>query len=133
MKKYNSRIGPELLIPVLLSLGLVSFLFIVNNEPWGLFIVIGIIGYYIYLYRTTGYSINNKKLKITCGFLTNEEVDISSITAIKKVIDIKSVPAFSLRRLLIEAPEVDELAISPQNENQFIEEILAINPKIKVN
>jgi len=35
--------------------------------------------------------------------------------------------------LLIEAPEVEELAISPQNENQFIEEILAINPKIKVN
>ena len=109
MKKYNSRIGFELLIPVLAALGVTSFLFITGNEPLGLLIVITVIAYFIYLYRTTSYLIGGNRLKVTCGFLVNEEVEISNITAIKKVVDMKSIPAFSLRRLLIEAPELRNL------------------------
>lgn len=132
MKKYKSRIGPELAIPLAASLGLIVYLAILNNLWLLLLVPLCIAAYFLYLYFATNYIIQNHNLQVKCGFLVNQTIDIEKITEIRNVIDFKSVPAFSIKKLLIKLHGAEEMAISPKHEQQFINNLLAINPEIKI-
>ena len=77
------------------------------------------------------YIIEDTTLRIKCGFFLNEKVDIMKITKITETNSILSAPAASLDRIAIYLRrQYSPVIISPENKNEFIEELQSINPDI---
>ncbi len=77
------------------------------------------------------YIIEDTTLRIKCGFFLNEKVDIMKITKITETSSILSAPAASLDRIAIYLRrQYSPVIISPENKNEFIEELQSINPDI---
>jgi hypothetical protein len=132
MKKFISKPGYELMIPI----GLLFSFFLyraVEDSDWveGLLLII-FIGFFIYLLKSTFYTISGKQLEINCGFLYYKMIQIDSIRTIKKSVDIFAAPAMSIHRLIITFNSMDSVAISPVKSENFISELTAINPGIKL-
>src|SRR5690606_15991386 len=134
MKKvYNSKIGLELVIPLVLILGTVLFLTL-NEEPsWiGILILLPIILFVVHMFLTTNYTIESDELTIKCGFLFNKTIDIKTIKKITETNNPLSSPATSLDRLEINYGEFDTVIISPKRKKEFIENITTLNPNVEV-
>jgi hypothetical protein len=139
-KVFKSKIDSFLLVivfaPIILGgsisiynynwvLGMITFLL--------LFIVINIL-------LNTNYTINDFKLQVKNGLLFNEIIDIQAISKISKSNSWEKAPALSMDRLEIkynEKPAVrynfyDSVIISPENKEEFIEDLLKINPNIQI-
>ena len=84
MKKiYNSKIGLELVIPLVLVFGIVLYLTVIEKPNWiGIAILAPVIVFIVHMFLTTNYTIENDKLTIKCGFLFNKTIDINSIKKI---------------------------------------------------
>jgi len=65
--------------------------------------------------------------------LVNTKIPISSINTIKETDNIISSPAASLDRLEIFYGKYDSIIISPMDKNEFIQDLLKINPNIEVD
>jgi hypothetical protein len=61
------------------------------------------------------------------------KIDIKSIRKIYRTRNIISSPALSLDRIAIVYNQYDEVLISPINKEDFIEELMKINPNIIFN
>jgi membrane protein YdbS with pleckstrin-like domain len=134
MKKvYNSKIGLELLIPLVLIFGTVLFLTL-NEEPsWiGILILLPIILFVVHMFLTTNYTIESDELTIKCGFLFNKTIDIKTIKKITETNNPLSSPATSLDRLEINYGKFDTVIISPKRKKEFIENITTLNPNVEV-
>jgi membrane protein YdbS with pleckstrin-like domain len=134
MKKvYNSKIGLELVIPLVLILGTVLFLTL-NEEPsWiGILILLPTILFVVHMFLTTNYTIESDELTIKCGFLYNKTIDIKTIKKITETNNPLSSPATSLDRLEINYGKFDTVLISPKKKKEFIENITTLNPNIEV-
>ena len=134
MKKvYNSKIGLELVIPLVLIFGTVLFLTL-NEEPsWiGILILLPIILFVVHMFLTTNYTIESDELTIKCGFLFNKTIDIKTIKKITETNNPLSSPATSLDRLEINYGEFDTVIISPKRKKEFIENITTLNPNVEV-
>ncbi|MES2795782.1 MAG: PH domain-containing protein [Bacteroidota bacterium] len=98
------------------------------------------LAFFVHLYFSTFYTIINNKLLVKSSFLLNYSIDIQSIKKIEKSDSWEKAPALSLDRLEIkynEEPAVrydfyDSVIISPENKEEFIEDLLKINPQIEV-
>lgn len=131
MTRYNSKIGLEILLPLILSMGGASICLGLNAQWLGV-LVLTIITLLIYvLFKTTYYTIDENKLIIRSFFIVNKKVDVQSIKIVRESRNPISAPAASLDRLEV-ISTVDSVLISPKDKYAFIEEITTINPRIKV-
>lgn len=132
-KTYKSKIGIELLIPIIFIFGIVLFQTINENPKWlGIAIISPILIFVIHLFLTTNYTIDHNKLIIKSGFLFNKTIDINTIKKISETNNLLSSPATSLDRLEISYGKFGSILISPKNKNVFINDITAQNPNIEV-
>lgn len=83
----------------------------------------------IFLFTGIRYIISGSKLTWTTG-----SIDIADIRLVKRTYNPLSAPAVSLKRLSIykKGRKYPYIFISPAKEQQFIEELKAINPDIDV-
>lgn len=97
--------------------------------------MVGKSGVFIFILHTfffTTYTIKEGSLKIKCGILMNREIKIESIKTINQTNTILSAPAASFDRLSIRYNQLDEIVISPRDQEKFCQDLKLINPKIAV-
>lgn len=132
-KVYKSKIGLELVIPLVLVFGTVLFLTANEKPSWiGLSMLLLVILFVVHLLMTTNYTISGDHLAIKCGFLFNKTIDIKTIKKISETNNPISSPATSLDRLAIDYGKSNSVIISPKLKKAFINEILSLNPNIEV-
>lgn len=132
-KLYKSKIGLEVVIPLVLVFGIVLFFTFSKGPSWlGIAILLPLIVFMIHMIMTTYYTINGNSLTIKCGFLFNKTIDISSIKKISETNNPISSPATSIDRLEITYGKYNSVIISPKQKQQFINDITTLNPKVEV-
>ena len=133
MKKvYKSKIGFEIVIPILIILAL-GFKNIINEPKVApIILLILVLAFITFLLTSIKYTIENQNLNIKAGFLINQNINIMNIESIKKSKNILSSPAASLDRIEIIENNKNSILISPKNKIEFIEELKKINPQIDV-
>ena len=65
-------------------------------------------------------------------FIVNDKIEILKIRKIEKTNSILSSPALSLDRIAIFYNKYDEVYISPKDRDNFIKDLLEINPTIEI-
>lgn len=133
MKIYKSKIGLELVIPLLIVFGTALILILNEKSSWlGLIILFTVILFVVHMFMTTYYVINENNLTIKCGFLINLTLDIRTIKKISETNNLLSSPATSIDRIEIMFGNFDSVIISPKDKKEFINDILALNPRVEV-
>ncbi len=131
MKVFKSKIdwwfGLILVYPIFLSIKAM-----LEGEWLGLLGLAAVVGFILFLSKTTQYIINENQLIVKSTWIVNERIDISKITKVEKSNSILSSPALSLDRLLVRYNKYDEVLISPKEKKEFIDELLKINPTIEI-
>lgn len=79
------------------------------------------------------YTITEEGKLVVRVLLIKQEYDLRKLESISPTRSLLSSPAASLRRLSLDFGCGKPLIISPAAQNYFIEEVLRINPKVKVN
>ncbi|WP_421828165.1 PH domain-containing protein [Larkinella sp.] len=131
-KTYSSKIGLELAIPLGLVLGSISILMILNRIWPGVFILLAVVAFIVYLFLNTRYTIRNGKLEVTAGFLYQSTIDVGAIRQIRETRNPLSSPALSLDRLEIVYNRYDGVLLSPKDKQGFVNDLLELNPAIEV-
>lgn len=134
MKKvFKSKIGLELVIPLIVVFGTILFLTVSVKVSWlGIAIILPVIVFVIHMFMTTYYVINKNSLTIKCGFLFNKTIDINAIKKISETNNLLSSPATSLDRIEITYGKFDSVIISPKQKKEFINNLIILNPNIEV-
>jgi hypothetical protein len=134
MKKiYNSKIGLELVIPIVIICGSVLILTMNERPGWiGMMILSPVVLFIVHMFMTTNYTIDNGNLSIRCGFLFHKTIDINTIKKIIETNNPISAPATSIDRLEITYGKMDTVIISPKQKQEFIDDIRKINPNVEV-
>ena len=131
MRVFKSKIdwwfGLILVYPIFLSIKAM-----LEGEWRGLLGLAAVVGFILFLSKTTQYIINENQLIVKSTWIVNERIDISKITKVEKSNSILSSPALSLDRLLVRYNKYDEVLISPKEKKEFIDELLKINPTIEI-
>ena len=99
------------------------------------FIVFGSILFFNFsaiVWFLTDYKIRNSILTIRFGLFRIYHMKIDNIIEIKKVIFSKRAPALSKKQILLKSKTGFEIAISPKNEKDFINQLMKINPNINL-
>lgn len=133
MKKYKSKIGLELVIPIVVILGGTGASMTYNLIWQGLIVIVLVSVFIVHLFLTTEYTISERLVRIKSGFLYNKTVNIDSIRKITETYNPLSSPALSLDRLEIIYNKYDSILVSPKEKREFIQHITSINPNIVVN
>ncbi|WP_415376708.1 PH domain-containing protein [Patiriisocius sp. Uisw_017] len=137
-KKYSSKVSYGLLTVVFvvffspLILNLIKSGINLNLTLISIFLII-IFGLITHMFLKTEYIIEDKKLKIKCGFFTYKPIEINEIREITKSSNIISSPAASFDRIEIKYGKFEELIISPKNKFEFAQYLTNLNLKIKNN
>ncbi|GAB3520920.1 hypothetical protein GCM10027442_44560 [Emticicia fontis] len=105
------------------------------KQLWGgaiiLLIVIALI---LSLLFRTYYQIEGNTLKIVCGFIINQKIDIMKIRKIEKTNSPLSSPALSIKhRIEVFYNTYDSVIISPERQAEFIQAMKLINKNISTN
>lgn len=119
-------------------IGLIIFDFTTNTSPnppyWAMILVVACAALLFWFYFGTSYNLSNEYLFYKSGPL-NGKVEISKITEIIKgktsYIGLK--PATARNGLVIKYNKYDEIYISPDTNELFIEKILELNREIKIS
>jgi len=131
MTRYNSKIGLEISLPLIISMGGASICLGLNAQWLGV-LVLSILTLLIYLlFKATYYIVDDNILRVRSSFIVNKKVDIQSITKVRETRNPISAPAASLDRLEVISTRGSVL-ISPKNKNAFIEDITTANPRIEI-
>ena len=132
MKNYKSKLGLELIIPFILIFGY-SLFELISNKVWtGIFIMVLTIIFILYTFLSINYKIENDNLNVKCTILMNTNIDIKSIRKIIETYNPLSSPAASIDRLEIFYNKFDSILISPKDKQEFIQNLLEINPNIEI-
>lgn len=127
MKIYKSKIDWWLIILILVLFGYPIVDGILSKEyvlslVFGLILII-----FFFLSKTIQYKIDGENLVIW-----KTKIDIKTIRKIYKTNNPLSSPAMSLDRIAIVYNKFDEVLLSPKERDEFINELLKINPNIEV-
>lgn len=96
--------------------------------------LIAVIAFVLSFVLRTYYQIEGNNLKIVCGFLFRQEIDIMKIRKIEKTVNPISSPALSIRhRIEIFYNTYDSVIISPELQAEFIQTLKLINTNISTN
>jgi Bacterial PH domain len=96
-----------------------------------LFVTVPIIALIIWLIAATYYEIKGEELKIAAGPI-RYTIHIHTIRSIEASKNPVSSPALSLDRLRIDYNQSNVVYISPKDKKKFTDELLKINPNIRV-
>ena len=143
MKRYYSAVSTfnkwMLIVSVLSVWG--SCIPILMGEFDGLFIFISLLvgGFTVFIasiYFNTYYQIQEDKILWVTGPIKGhiEIIKISRLKKAKSIWEIDSLikPILSNRPLLLRYTKFDDFPVSPQDEKEFIEELLSKNPSIEI-
>ncbi|WP_175989366.1 PH domain-containing protein [Bacillus sp. Marseille-Q1617] len=103
-----------------------------ESDRVSLFVTVPVMVLILWLIAGTYYEINGEVLKVAAGPI-RYTIHIHTISAIKASNNPLSSPALSLDRLKITYNHGNTVLISPKDKQEFINEILKVNPNIKVN
>ncbi|MBX2914025.1 MAG: PH domain-containing protein [Cyclobacteriaceae bacterium] len=132
MKRFYSKIGPEVVIPIFLIFGITGTMMVMRQTWPGIAIHVIVLIFIIHLITTTYYQIEGRNLRIKSGFIINKLIAIESIRKIQKSNSVFSSPAASLDRLEVFYNKYDSVLISPKDKQNFLAQLLQINPSIKI-
>lgn len=101
----------------------------------GIVILLPILAFAGSIWFGTKYTlVENRELKIQCGLIHIDTLDISKIIEIKKTSTFLSAPANSLDRIEIFYNKYGgSVVISPPDKESFVKILLEINPKIRTD
>ncbi|NMH25109.1 PH domain-containing protein [Flavobacterium solisilvae] len=127
MKIYKSKIDWWLIILILILFGYPIVDGILSKEyvlslVFGLILII-----FFFLSKTIQYKIDGENLVIW-----KTKIDIKTIRKIYRTNNPLSSPAMSLDRIAIVYNKFDEVLLSPEERDEFINELLKINPNIEI-
>lgn len=135
-KVFRSRIS-------VLLLGLILAIFIPVSLPMfqhkiysGMCILGGTFAFIVLLFTGMRYIISGNKLYVKIWMIPIGSVKISDIVSVERSYNPLSSPAGSLKRLRIgsgKRTKYSYMLISPVREQEFIEDLKAINPNISVH
>lgn len=135
---YRSGIGMGLLLMSLIALSALGLLlfFMIQDYAWIRWIPFGlVVGYLIFLYVRTKYCITtDNRLIVQTGF-KKKEIDIFQISSLRPIIyyfTTANVYALSEKRIRVVYGYGGYIDISPQHQEQFVEDLLTINPQIQL-
>ena len=131
-KTYRSKIGIELILILTIVLGFSFYKLLDQPKTSGIITLGALLVFILYIVLSIQYKINDDILTVKAGFLVNTKIDIQKIKKIKKTFNPLSSPAASIDRLEICYNNGDFVLISPKNRDQFIKDLLEINPNIEV-
>ena len=135
-KVFRSRISVLLIgfILIIIIPQLIPMIRYKNYE--GLYILIGVLAFILFLFTGMRYVISDGKLYVKMWFIPNGSVNIENIVSVERTYNPLSSAAASLKRLCINFNNrmlFPFWLISPNREQEFIEELKMINPDIQVN
>lgn len=136
MKIYKSKISWGLLVvPMFLFLGIIVSMIVKGEGLSGILTTSGIFLsvclFILYLLMHTEYGIDADTLYVKSGFVYRKHLNISRIRSVKRTSSMFSAPAASLDRIQIAYDSFGILVISPKDKENFVKDLLAINPYIK--
>jgi Bacterial PH domain len=132
MTTYRSKIGMEIMVPLLLIL-IWATIHAISSRDWpGLAVILLVSAFVAHLVFSIYYQVSEKHLVIKCSFLINTSIEIRSIKMIRDSGSILAAPAASLDRLEIKYSDNSSILISPNDKEAFIEHLLTVNPNIVV-
>lgn len=125
MKRFQPKIGLELVIPLAVILLGTLALLIYPQPIWpGILIILLVSSFIIYLFSNTYYLIDQTNLIIHSGFLYHVVIPIKEIRKIEPTVNPLSSPALSLSgRLEIHYGKWDSIIIAPKEKQEFLNEI----------
>ena len=132
MTTYPSKIGSGLVAFFVVTLGGIALLMAFQATWVGLDIIALVSAFIIHLFMTTYYQIEEKTLRVRCGILYDQRIDITQITSVSETNNPISSPATSLDRLEIRYEPHGSLIISPKDKKGFIQHLLTLQPNIEV-
>lgn len=138
MKEFKSKVGYEILIPVLtITVGVILIPMMTGAPIEAIVtmtvIILPTIAFILHMFYQTSYRIVNDKLLIKSGFLYQSELYIYQINSVTKTRNLIASPAASLDRIEVKYGKWDSVIISPKDKVEFMNELLKINPKIQHN
>ena len=131
-KTYPSKIGLELLLPILFILLSTGALMVTSKSWLGLLIILAVLAFILHLFLNTNYTIEGHQLIVKSGFLYNSTIDIRTISKVSETNNPLSSPAISLDRLEISYGAHNSVIISPREKQDFLDQLLQINPEISI-
>ena len=127
---HRSKIGLEILIPIILVIGTVTTIMIINLVWVGLAVCGLVILLVANIYTGTYYKITaDNHLFIKCGFIETFDIEIKDIEWIKSTKELLSSPALSIDRLEINY-KGGRVLISPKDKKKFMDDLRKVNPKL---
>ena len=129
---YKSKLGLELIIPLILIFGYVLFELISKRAWIGILILLVTIIFILYTFLSIQYKIENGNLNIKCTILMTINIEIKSIRKVTETYNPLSSPAASIDRLEIFYNKFDSILISPKHKKEFIQNLCEINPSIEI-
>lgn len=133
MKIYKSKLGLELIIPILILFGYFIYDVTIEKNWVGFSIILMTSLFIFYTFISIKYSIKNEILNVKCGFFVNQNIDINAIKKISETYNPISSPAASIDRLEIIYNKFDSILISPKHKKVFLDDLKKINPNIEIN
>lgn len=136
-KVYKSRVAKWYKWAcIVYSAAFAGTLFLCYQSTWILLIDVVFIGAGLVLMLDmlfhTDYTIDGDKLYIRCGVLFRMTLPINKIREITHKSTILSSPALSTKRIGIRYGQKNLVYVSPQNQEDFISDIMSMNPEIKI-
>lgn len=130
---FRSRISIPMVLIVVGIMGVAGYLTYQEGEieellPLGLALVLVLVSL-----LSIHYTITDEGKLVVRAFFLKQTYDLSKLESITPSRSLLSSPAASLRRLRLDFGVGKPLIISPAAQEYFIEEVLRINPKVKVN
>lgn len=127
MKIYRSKIDWWLMVIVFVPFVFIIVKATIDREIEMVLTGFVLIGLVLLLLWTIKYKIEG--VVLTVWFI---KIEIKNIKKIYKTRNPLSSPALSIDRIAIVYNKYDEVLISPKDKEQFVEDLLKINPTIEV-
>ena len=129
---FKSKLEPAILLPVSLVLFILIILSVVESlwVPAGALFIAG--RFLVYVCRSTCYQITGGRLVIQVGILYRNAVHIRTIKRVRTTRNLSLAPALAFDRLEISFNRYGRVLVSPDEQAEFISELVKANPKIRV-
>lgn len=131
MKTHQSKI--DKIYWVILLFFVVMAVYGIIIQEWLMAIISTISSaYFCLIFFTMRYVIDDEYLLIRTKFFPSQKVALQDIRKIEESNSILAAPAFSFDRLEIIYNKYDSILVSPENKEQFIADLLNVNPEIEI-
>ena len=136
-KKYKAKKGWLIIATILFLLVLPVILYLFEDENLD-FLTFSIIyslpmGLLFWMYFDTSYNITNEKLYYRCAFIKGE-IEVASIKELEvgATMYVGLKPALAFKGIIVKYGKFDDIYIAPENNEELVSDLLAINLLIVV-